>query len=89
MPAVAYEGRIPSSTDPEVVTAVDDGKLRALNDELLTFPGGFTVNPKLNRDSERKLADLRPSTVGFGHGPVLNENAASKLSDFVAGLPAG
>ena len=52
-------------------------------------PGPFTVNPKLNRDSERKVADLRPSIVGFGHGPVLNENAASKLSDFAADLPAG
>jgi hydroxyacylglutathione hydrolase len=51
-------------------------------------PGPFTVNPKQNRDSERKLADLRPSVVGFGHGPVLSENAAAKLSDFVADLPS-
>ena len=52
-------------------------------------PGPFTVHPKENRDSERKLADLRPRVVGFGHGPVLSDNAAAKLSDFVADLPAG
>jgi hydroxyacylglutathione hydrolase len=51
-------------------------------------PGPFTVNPKQNRDSERKLAELRPSVVGFGHGPVLNDSAASKLGDFVADLPS-
>ena len=50
-------------------------------------PGPFTVNPKQNRDSERKLADLRPSIVGFGHGPVITDGAAAKLSDFVADLP--
>jgi hydroxyacylglutathione hydrolase len=50
-------------------------------------PGPFTVNPKQNRDSERKLAELRPSVVGFGHGPVLDNGAAAKLGDFVADLP--
>ena len=49
-------------------------------------PGPFTFNPKQNRDSERKLADLRPKTIGFGHGPVLRDNAASKLSEFVSNL---
>jgi glyoxylase-like metal-dependent hydrolase (beta-lactamase superfamily II) len=51
-------------------------------------PGPFTFNPRENRDSERKLAELRPSVVGFGHGPVITDNAASKLSDFVADLPS-
>jgi len=51
-------------------------------------PGPFTVNPKQNRDSERKVADLRPSVVGFGHGPVITDGAATKLSDFVADLPS-
>ena len=51
-------------------------------------PGPFTVNPKQNRDSERKLAELRPSVVGFGHGPVLDKDAAAKLGDFVADLPS-
>src|SRR3954467_3860788 len=41
-------------------------------------PGPFTVNAKENRDSERKVADLRPSVVGFGHGPVIQGGAATK-----------
>jgi hydroxyacylglutathione hydrolase len=51
-------------------------------------PGPFTFNPAENRDSERRLADLRPSVVGFGHGPVIDENAAATLTDFVAELPS-
>ena len=50
-------------------------------------PGPFTFNPKENRDSERRLADLRPKVVGVGHGPVIDTDAAAKLSDFVAKLP--
>jgi glyoxylase-like metal-dependent hydrolase (beta-lactamase superfamily II) len=49
-------------------------------------PGPFTVNPRQNRDSERRLADLRPNVVGFGHGPVIDTDAAGKLTDFVAKL---
>jgi hydroxyacylglutathione hydrolase len=48
-------------------------------------PGPFTHNPKLNRDSERRIADLRPGVAGFGHGPVISQNTATKIADFVAG----
>jgi glyoxylase-like metal-dependent hydrolase (beta-lactamase superfamily II) len=44
-----------------------------------------TPDPAQNRESERKLAALEPNTVGFGHGPVMREDAARKLSEFVAG----
>ncbi len=46
-----------------------------------------TPDPAENRNSERRLAALRPDTVGFGHGPVLRD-AASKLHDFVQALPS-
>ena len=49
-------------------------------------PGPFTPNPKLNRDAERRIAELRPGVAGFGHGPVLNKDAARKIEDFVATL---
>jgi hydroxyacylglutathione hydrolase len=48
----------------------------------------FTPDPAENRNSERRLATLDPATVGFGHGPVLKEDAAVKVSDFVRALPA-
>jgi hypothetical protein len=37
--------------------------------------------------SERRLAALEPGTVGFGHGPVLSDDAARKLRNFVQELP--
>jgi glyoxylase-like metal-dependent hydrolase (beta-lactamase superfamily II) len=49
-------------------------------------PGAFTYEPKRNRDSERRIAELRPGVAGFGHGPVINQNAARKIEDFVATL---
>lgn len=52
-------------------------------------PDLFTPDPAENRLSERKLSALKPATVGFGHGPVLNDDAARKLSDFVEKLPPG
>jgi glyoxylase-like metal-dependent hydrolase (beta-lactamase superfamily II) len=49
-------------------------------------PSLFTPNPAQNRESERRLAALAPQTVGFGHGPVIKDDAARRLSDFVASL---
>jgi hydroxyacylglutathione hydrolase len=42
----------------------------------------FTVDPELNRASQRKLAELRPEVVLFGHGPALRDPDA--LARFVA-----
>jgi hydroxyacylglutathione hydrolase len=50
-------------------------------------PGPFTVDPALNRESERKVAKLEPATAGFGHGPVIEGDAAGKIAAFVAKLP--
>ena len=47
----------------------------------------FTTDPSENRRSEHSLAELEPATVGFGHGPVLSDDAARKLRDFVQKLP--
>jgi glyoxylase-like metal-dependent hydrolase (beta-lactamase superfamily II) len=47
-------------------------------------PGPFTLDIAQNQGSERKLAGLEPSVVGFGHGPVLEDDAAGALSRFVA-----
>jgi hydroxyacylglutathione hydrolase len=60
---------------------------------LTTIPGLrqppdlLTSDPADNRASERRLAALQPATVGFGHGPVLSDDAARKLRDFVHALP--
>jgi glyoxylase-like metal-dependent hydrolase (beta-lactamase superfamily II) len=49
-------------------------------------PRPFTTDPALNRRSIRRIADLAPQTVGFGHGPVVHD-AAPKLAAVAAALP--
>jgi hydroxyacylglutathione hydrolase len=44
-----------------------------------------TPDPVRNRESARKLAELRPAVACFGHGPPLRD--PGKLAEFVAGLP--
>jgi len=46
-------------------------------------PEPFTVDPRLNRSSQHKLAALRPEVVLFGHGPALRD--PDRLERFVAG----
>ena len=50
-------------------------------------PGPFTFDPPQNRESERRVAGLEPRIAGFGHGPVIEDDAAGKLAGFVATLP--
>jgi len=49
-------------------------------------PAVFTLDPEENRRSIRKLVQLRPSIVCFGHGPVLYD--MEQLDRFVARLPS-
>jgi hydroxyacylglutathione hydrolase len=59
---------------------------------LTTMPGlrqpprPLTTDPALSRRSMRRLAELEPSMVGFGQGPVLRD-AAPKLAAAVTHLP--
>lgn len=50
-------------------------------------PDIFTYDVEQNRASERRLAELDPAVVGFGHGPVLRERGA--LQAFVAAPASG
>ncbi|HEX2015632.1 MAG TPA: MBL fold metallo-hydrolase [Solirubrobacteraceae bacterium] len=45
----------------------------------------FTPDPARNRESARRVAELAPELVCFGHGPPLRD--PERLSRFVAGLP--
>jgi glyoxylase-like metal-dependent hydrolase (beta-lactamase superfamily II) len=48
-------------------------------------PTVFTPDPARNRRSARRLAELRPALVCFGHGPPLRD--PGKLADFIARMP--
>jgi 2-oxoglutarate dehydrogenase E1 component len=52
------EYQLDRSPSPEVPTAVPADQLRALNEELLTVPDGFTVHPKLVKQLERRRMAL-------------------------------
>ena len=49
-------------------------------------PAVFTPDPARNRQSARRLAELRPQLTCFGHGPPLRD--PGKLAEFIARLPA-
>jgi hydroxyacylglutathione hydrolase len=46
----------------------------------------LTADPARNRDSARRLAELRPELVLFGHGPPLRDPEG--FARFVSALPA-
>lgn len=50
-------------------------------------PSLATTDPALNHESIKKIAALEPRTVGFGHGPVLRDRAAERLSAIAERLP--
>jgi glyoxylase-like metal-dependent hydrolase (beta-lactamase superfamily II) len=47
-------------------------------------PRVFSSEPARNRESMRRLAELEPELVCFGHGPPLRDPA--KLNEFAARL---
>jgi 2-oxoglutarate dehydrogenase E1 component len=71
VPAVAYEGRIPASVESDVVTAVEEHRLRALNEELLRVPEGFTVHPKLAKQLDRRRESLDEGGIDWGQAEEL------------------
>jgi hydroxyacylglutathione hydrolase len=48
-------------------------------------PRAFTSDPPRNRESARRVAELRPALACFGHGPPLRD--PGRLAEFVAALP--
>ena len=62
---------IPAATGDEVVTAVAADRLRALNEQLLRVPEGFTPNPKLMRQLERRRETLEEGGIDWGQAEAL------------------
>jgi len=53
-------------------TAVEAKRLRALNEQLLAVPGGFTVNPKLKRQLDRRRDAMGPAGgIEWAHAEAL------------------
>ncbi len=59
------------ATGEAVVTAVPSGRLADLNEQLLRVPDGFTVNPKLARQLERRREAMREGGIDWGQAEAL------------------
>jgi 2-oxoglutarate dehydrogenase E1 component len=70
-PAPRTDTHIPAATGDEVVTAVAADRLRALNEQLLRVPDGFTPNPKLMRQLERRRETLEEGGIDWGQAEAL------------------
>jgi 2-oxoglutarate dehydrogenase E1 component len=82
-PAPPPETSLPTSGTGEAVeTAVAADRLRALNEELLRVPEGFTVHPKLGRQLERRRDTIEEGGIDWGQAEALA--FASLLED---GIP--
>ena len=55
----------------DVATAVPEQRLRALNEELLRVPDGFTVHPKLRSQLERRRTALDQGGIDWGQAEAL------------------
>jgi 2-oxoglutarate dehydrogenase E1 component len=63
--------RTPPTVGIDVVTAVAEYRLRALNEELLGVPDRFSVHPKLAKQLERRRERLEQGEIDWGHGEAL------------------
>jgi 2-oxoglutarate decarboxylase len=63
---ITGEYQLDRSPSPDVETAVPAARLRALGEELLRTPEGFTVHPKLVKQLERRREALSEEHTGEG-----------------------
>jgi len=60
-----------SGAGQEVETALAPEFIRSLNEQLLTWPEGFTVHPKLGKQLERRRAALSEGGIDWAHAEAL------------------
>jgi len=61
----------PAGVPARIVTAIEGGRLRSLEQELLGVPDHFTVHPKLARQLERRLVALHEGGIDWGQAESL------------------
>jgi 2-oxoglutarate dehydrogenase E1 component len=86
-PAAPADGRTPTSSGEEVITAVDAGTLRTLNEELLTVPEWFTPHPKLWKQLERRRTAIDPASSDGGGIDWGQAEALAFASLLAEGIP--
>jgi 2-oxoglutarate dehydrogenase E1 component len=71
IPAKTRDEATPVPAMVDVETAVAAGLVRTLNEQLLEVPEGFTVNPKLARQLERRVDALEQGEIDWGQAEAL------------------
>ena len=71
IPAKSHDEQLPRQGQGHVETAVGAKRLRRLTRRLMQVPEGFTINPKLERQLERRLAALDEGGIDWGHAESL------------------
>jgi 2-oxoglutarate dehydrogenase E1 component len=81
-PRAPSSDRLPSAADANLVTAVPEDRLRRLDEELRTVPDDFTINPKLQKQLDRRVQALDSGGIDWGHAEAL-----ALASLLVEGIP--
>jgi 2-oxoglutarate dehydrogenase E1 component len=71
IPAKSHDEAVPRETASSMDTSAKRKRLRKLTEELAEVPEGFTVNPKLARQLERRTAALDDGGIEWGHAEAL------------------
>jgi multifunctional 2-oxoglutarate metabolism enzyme len=64
-------GELDRTASPAVDTAVEEKKLRRLNEELLRVPESFTVHRKLRKPLEKRIEAMDNGGIEFAHAEAL------------------
>jgi 2-oxoglutarate decarboxylase len=64
-------GELDRTASPAVDTAVEEKKLRELNEELLRVPESFTVHRKLRKPLEKRIEAMDEGGIEFAHAEAL------------------
>ena len=70
-PTATGTGELDRTRSPKVETAVEDGPIRKLNEELIRVPDSFTIHRKLRKPLEKRMEALDDGGIEFGHGEAL------------------
>ncbi len=71
IPAKSADDPVPREGQAHVETAVGAKRLRRLTRRLMEVRDGFAINPKLERQLERRLAALDEGGIDWGHAESL------------------
>ena len=71
IPAKSHDEAVPLEGKTAIDTVVKRKRLRRLTEQLARVPDGFTINPKLARQLERRATSLEEGGVDWGHAEAL------------------